>query len=141
MTLNARQKGSRGEREALEWLTGFMVPVCAHIGVPVPVLSRNLLQTREGGYDVKGLDWLAIEVKRVETEFQSKWWDQVRKSKEETQIPCLLFRKNRNPWRAMVEIPTVVGGSLLNVTATLDAQQFGHWFQWQVYHRMRQKTS
>jgi hypothetical protein len=30
-------------------------------------LRRNLMQTREGGHDICGLDHLAIEVKRCET--------------------------------------------------------------------------
>lgn len=131
-----RQKGHNGEREVVRWLTELAEPVCVALGRAVPVFERNIGQSRDGGYDVKGLDWLGIEVKRVETDFQMQWWLQVLRSIEETQMPLLLYRKNRAPWRAMVRIPTQIGDRLISFDATLDTVQFTAWFRWQLYSRL-----
>lgn len=135
-----RQKGHNGEREVVRWLTELAAPVCHTVGSPVPLFERNINQSRDGGYDVKGLEWLAVEVKRVETEFQPKWWLQVIKSKEDRQLACLLFRRNRMRWRAMVQIPTEIGGRLITFDATLDQVQFEAWFRWQLFSRLSQKS-
>lgn len=131
-----RQKGHNGEREVVRWLTELAGPVCVTVGSEVPVFERNITQSRDGGYDVKGLEWLAVEVKRVETEFQRKWWLQLMKSKEEAQVPLLLFRRNRRPWRAMVQIPTSIGGRLIQFDAVLEQAQFEAWFRWQLWSRL-----
>jgi hypothetical protein len=133
----ARNKGANGEREAILWLGGLAAPVCAHLALPPPVFERNLKQTREGGYDIEGLDWLALEIKRVETEYQPKWWEQTRINKRSTdQIACLLYRKNRQPWRARVELTVNIGPYSVMLEPILDQEQFSQWFRWQLYHRL-----
>lgn len=68
--VNAKQKGANAEREVAALLQptvdrAYMETLGITLG-EVPKLQRNLLQTREGGYDLVGLDWLALEVKRQE---------------------------------------------------------------------------
>lgn len=131
-----RNKGHKGELEVVQLLTAYARPVCEWMGRDVPEFKRNVTQSQGGGYDVVGLEWLAIEVKRVETEFQKKWWTQVLDAKGEAQVACLLFRRNRGSWRAMVELATPVGSRLITVHATLDVDQFKYWFQWQLASRL-----
>lgn len=68
--VNAKEKGAKGEREVASLLQPTVDRAYMEtLGITlaeVPKLQRNLLQTREGGYDLVGLDWMALEVKRVE---------------------------------------------------------------------------
>src|SRR5699024_4186713 len=66
-----------------------------------PSVERNLMQTAKGGYDLVGVDWLAVEVKRQETLNVNGWWKQTLEQASEGQTPVLLYRKNRQPWRAV----------------------------------------
>lgn len=68
--VNAKNKGAAGEREVAELLQPTVTKAYTEtLGITeaeVPRLRRNVLQVQEGGYDLVGLDWLALEVKRVE---------------------------------------------------------------------------
>lgn len=98
----SRSKGQRGEREALVLLTTWLEEV-----VPdrCPELKRNLMQSREGGHDLVGIDWLAIEVKRHERLSVESWWGQTLKQAERRpgSVPFLMYRQNRMPWRFRVQ--------------------------------------
>lgn len=74
-----------------------------------PDMSRNLDQVRNGGCDLHGLVWLAIEVKFCETPLLDQWWAQaVRQASIRTNVvkhhvePVLIYRKSRRPWRVQV---------------------------------------
>jgi len=90
----ARQKGQEGEREIIRLLS----EVCEK----TVELRRNLAQTREGGYDIVGLEWLAMEVKRQETLDVENWWKQTLRQAGEGQHPVLLYRQNRKAWNVMM---------------------------------------
>ena len=83
----SRSKGAQGERELANELT-------AELGVKV---ARNLLQVREGGYDLKGLP-IALEVKRQESLNLKAWWGQTIDQAGEL-LPVLAYRQNRKPWK------------------------------------------
>lgn len=68
------------------------------------------------GFDVAGLDWLALEIKRQENENLTQWWKQCKESaweksmKEEIKrdgkagivferVPVLIWRRNREAWK------------------------------------------
>lgn len=72
----SRDKGQRGEREVIKVLQPTVSRVYIEAGLPVPELARNLSQTREGGFDIQGLEWMALEVKYQETPNLKAWWDQ-----------------------------------------------------------------
>lgn len=72
----SRNKGQRGEREVIKLLQPTVSRVYVEAGFPMPELTRNLSQSREGGFDISGLDWLALEVKYQETENVKGWWEQ-----------------------------------------------------------------
>lgn len=87
-----RVKGQVGEREFISLLQ-------ERLEVD---LSRNLEQTREGGYDIVGLPQLAIEIKRQETLSIPAWWAQTLKQAKKGQVPILAYRQSRKPWTVIV---------------------------------------
>lgn len=105
----SRNKGQRGEREAAALLQPIVNEVYVEAGFAPPLFKRNLMQTREGGYDIVGLDWLALEIKRQETLSISTWWKQTLKQAGEEQTPVLMYRKNHAKWRVMLLLETTVG--------------------------------
>lgn len=74
--LMSRNKGQRGEREVIALLQPTVDRLYVQAGYPTPILARNLSQSREGGFDIAGLEWLAIEVKYQENENVKGWWEQ-----------------------------------------------------------------
>lgn len=89
----ARMKGQDGEREVIKLLE----PIVRNCGQGM--LFRNLNQTREGGHDIVGLDWLAIEVKRQETLDIESWWAQTLRQAGNDKVPVLVYRQNRKAWQ------------------------------------------
>src|SRR5262245_62810646 len=62
------------------------------------LFKRNLEQTREGGFDILGLPWLALEIKRQETLSIGAWWQQCL-TQADGRVPVLAYRQNNKPWR------------------------------------------
>lgn len=138
--VNAKQKGANGEREVASLLQPVVDRAYMEtLGITqreVPKLQRNLLQTREGGYDLVGLDWLALEVKRVEAVGASGqirkgalrgWWLQCVTAASKREVvdgqvvsrvvkePVLFYRPNGVTWTVRMyghlSIPDVNMGS------------------------------
>ncbi len=95
MSKMQRNKGARGERELAKLLE-------ENLGLEV---TRNLLQPREGGYDLKGLP-VALEVKRCEQLRLKEWWHQAVKQALDTNKlhPVLAWRQNGKKWTFRVPI-------------------------------------
>ena len=92
MGKRSRTKGASAEREVVKILkeAGFET-------------ERNLTQTRDGGRDLLGIDGFAIEVKRQERLNIQSWWEQA-VSQAGDDSPVLLFRRNREKWRVVIEL-------------------------------------
>jgi len=129
-----RAKGMAGEYEVIALLTIW----AKEVDVPL-VLSRNLLQVREGGADIDGVHGLEVEVKRVEQSTSAginQWWVQVCRAAAKTgKTPFLIHRRNRQPWRARV-LTTVAmhneltaAWDLFEVIVDLELPQAKLWFQ------------
>ena len=101
--VNSRSKGKRGEREILNIIG-------EKIGLR---LERNLQQSDQGGADCLAIEGWAIEVKRVQKESLTAWWDQAMmqaisaSTVDKPRKPMLLWRGNRKPWQAMVLLSTI----------------------------------
>lgn len=108
---NGRTKGHDAEREIVKLLAD-LAP-----------LKRNLQQTQEGGYDLIGLDFLALEIKRCESLQIEAWWKQTLRQARCGQTPVLLYRQNRKPWQAvmMAKIENT------DVRATISFEDFRSW--------------
>jgi len=132
----SRNKGQRGEREALGLIAGWLLEVAPD---QCPELKRNLMQSREGGHDLVGLDWLAIEVKRQEALAVGSWWKQTVRQAGADKVPFLMWRQNRTPWRFRVRLSALHGltptcGQSV-VVCDLDQEAAKLWLQHEFYWR------
>lgn len=97
--LTSLNKGKRGEREVVRMVQPIVDQVYSGFGLSPPLIERNLMQSRKGGFDVVGLAWLALEVKYQEKENLSGWWAQCKGQTSEGQEPVLLYRRNGTKWK------------------------------------------
>lgn len=97
MTINGRNKGASGEREAAKWLADLL-----SLNAPP---KRNLEQVRSGGWDLHVKPFL-IEVKRVENLNKRNAWIQIVTANRTffggNKIPIVLYRKNRKKWKLLI---------------------------------------
>ena len=97
--INSRTKGASAERECARLIE-------EHLGIKA---ERHLVQTRNGGHDLLGVDGYAIEIKRYAKAGdadKARWWTQaVQQAKAVNQIPVVFFRLDRQPWKALVRMP------------------------------------
>ncbi len=101
---SAKAKGYRGEVEVLKILEEIMKEEYAKVGlVCPPELSRS-----PSGRDIRGIPWIALEVKRHEptngyddvTLQQIKgWWEQCKTNTPVGSESVLIYRANFQPWR------------------------------------------
>lgn len=114
-------------------------PVLGHLGLPPLTVERNLQQSRAGGYDLIGVDWLALEVKRHENLQVSQWWKQTLRQTGEGQVPMLMYRQNRTPWKFRAVLPVAHWGphqnSVSRITADLSEEAAQLWVQTETYIR------
>lgn len=103
----SRNKGKRGEREIVNALQPIVDRVYTNAGLEPPVVKRNTMQSDGGGFDLHGLDWMAVEVKFQETLNVNTWWKQTVQQAGTGQESILVYRKSRTPWR--VRMFSVVG--------------------------------
>lgn len=100
----SRNKGKRGEREIIALLQPVVSEVYTAHGLEPPVLKRNTMQSDGGGFDIHGLEWCALEVKRQETLCLPAWWRQTLRQAGPGTLPVLAYRQSREPWRVRVPV-------------------------------------
>lgn len=108
--LMSRNKGKRGEREVIRLIQPVVNEVYQSLGLEPPVLERNLMQSHKGGFDLVGLDWLALEVKYQEQTQLTAWWEQCKRQAGKDREPVLFHRKNNAKWRVRM-VGTLDAGS------------------------------
>ena len=129
---SSRQKGARGEREAIALLQPHVNDICGQCGKAAFELIRDSRQRYEKKhYDVFGLPWLALEVKRHENLGPlNSWWQQTRASAKEGQIPVLMYRANNQPWRVKMRVPVAIRkGVRVRMDVTVSWDDFIVWFR------------
>lgn len=130
--VNSRSKGQRGEREVAAMLNGIAAAVAARLSCPAPVMSRNLVQTQNGGHDLVGIDWIAVEVKFYkETQQLDQWWAQaVRQGERVNAEPVLIWKNNGRKWRVrMYGRLTIEPGRRLKTPVDISYEAFALWFE------------
>jgi len=131
----SKNKGANAEREVAALLQPIIDRVYNDAGLVPPKMERNLEQTRGGGYDLIGIDWLALEVKRQEQLSINSWWGQTLRQARSNQMPVLIYRQNRKKWRVMMFGGLKVqNGKWLKVTVDITIEEFQKFF----YHKMHQ---
>lgn len=107
MTINSRAKGKSAEREVIGILKEL---------IPNLKLERNLDQTRDGGYDIKGLSGWAPEVKRYANithgDLDKFWKQTVQQARDSSLKPVLFMRSDRSPWVAVLRLTDVMDNIL-----------------------------
>ena len=132
---SSRNKGQRGEREVAKLLQPIVDKVYSAIGKEIPVLGRNLQQSRDGGFDLSGLDWIAIEVKFQESFNLLGWWVQTTQQAGEHRVPVLFYRKRHHKWRIrmMGDLPIGIAG--VGALVDIDLNTFLQWFEVMVEYK------
>ncbi|MBV1889160.1 MAG: hypothetical protein KUG67_02835 [Proteobacteria bacterium] len=125
----SKQKGKRGEREVVKLLQPIVDKVFSARGLEVPILYRNQNQSFQGGYDIDGIDWIALEVKRQETLHINKWWDQTVSQAGREQVPVLIYRKSRMKWRVIMYGYLDCGGVRVKARVDIELEAFLVYFE------------
>lgn len=110
MSLHSLNKGKRAEREVISILQPIVDTIYRQADMRPPKLQRNTIQADDGGCDLVGLEWLALEVKHQETFHLPAWWQQTvvqayRGGKQ--RIPVLWYKRNNVAWR--IRMPGIAG--------------------------------
>src|SRR5438045_4158293 len=74
--LMSRNKGKRAERQVIDLLQPIVDHCYKEAGLKPLLLQRNTVQSDQGGFDIIGLEWLALEVKHQEILNVDAWWQQ-----------------------------------------------------------------
>lgn len=140
--INIRQKGAEGEREVIRILTPIVKEVMIELEFPAEkvadaekIIQRNQNQSAVGGCDLSNVFGMSIEVKRQEQLAIGAWWKQCTEAaKRNNEIPVLIFRQNRKPWRirtyAFLHTPAHGGGwSSVQAIVEIDEATFKMWFR------------
>jgi hypothetical protein len=132
--INPRTKGAGGERELAKRFVAIMERVEAE-GVGSVQYStevkRNTLQSDRGGFDLVGVPLLAVECKRCEKPELERWWKQATGQAKRGELPVVLWRQNRGPWRARtyVALTSEMGVPLKWTVADLSGDAFFDYFE------------
>lgn len=129
---SSRNKGAGGEREVIRMLQPIVDRCCDSCGQVRFLLRRNYTQRFQSKeYDIDGLPWIALEVKRVENQSGvESWWRQTLASARDGQIPVLLYRPNHQKWRARLRVPIKVTKKIsVRCTVTMGIEAFLIWFE------------
>lgn len=149
MGINIRQKGAEGEREIIRMLTPIVKEVMTALEFPAEKIEaaeksiqRNQNQSAVGGCDLSNVFGMAIEVKRQEQLAIGTWWQQcVAAAKRNDEIPVLMFRQNRKPWRirtyGFLHTPGREGGwSSVQAVVEFNEETFKMWFREWVHAKL-----
>ena len=122
----SRNKGARGEREVIALLQPVVNRVYEARGKVPPVLKRNYMQRFAAKqYDIDGLPWIALEIKRQErTEGISQWWKQTLASCRNGQVPVLIHRQNHGKWKVRTRLKILIGNRRVKATMDISFDSF-----------------
>ena len=147
--LMSRNKGQRGEREVIKLLQPILDDVYGRQGLDVPQLERNLMQSAKGGFDISGLEWMALEVKYQEADHLEQWWEQCKRQAmgrvggvQEGQMvkePILFFRKNKVRWQVRMYGSLDVGsnGARVRMPVIVSDEHFLIWFKHKILNETK----
>lgn len=139
----SRNKGQRGEREVIKLLQPIVDRAYKSypaFGAP-PRLQRNTLQSDFGGYDVIGLEWLALEVKFQESLSINQWWKQTEKQAKEGQEPVLFYRQSYKPWVVMMRMEKTIVDRKFHCRSTITIQDFLIYFEHRLFRNLKVKAA
>ena len=86
------------------------------------------MQSHRGGYDIVGLEFLALEVKFQEQITINAWWRQTTEQAGQNRVPVLIYRKSRVAWRVVMYGTLAAGVDKLRVPVDISLEDFLVWF-------------
>lgn len=136
--LMSRNKGKRAEREVIDMLQPLINMVYGEYGLDPEKLKRNTMQSDGGGFDIHGLEWIALEVKHQEVFHLEKWWEQTKSQAGIRQVPVLVYRRNRVPWRVRMRAELEIGAVWKQwVVADISIEEFLLYFTSRLRHELK----
>lgn len=134
------QKGKRAERAVAAILNPIVERVCIASGCDVQRLKRNLSQTQSGGFDLDGLDWIAIEIKHHKTVALNSWWQQTLRQAgrdmagspvgNASREPVLIWKQHGGKWNVrMLGYLALEPGRRLRTHVDISFDAFLIWFE------------
>ena len=93
MAINSKKKGAKGERELASKLRDYGYNC-----------RRGQQYNGLEGEDVVGLDYIHIEVKRVQALNLDEAMEQAKRDSKDNQIPVVFHRKNNKKWKVTMEL-------------------------------------
>lgn len=123
---SSRNKGITGEREIINILQPIVDNIYETLAPNLnkPLLERNQNQTNKGGYDIIGLDWLGIEIKRQETLQLDSWWKQTVCACKKNELPVLIFRQSRKDWKVITIVDICVHSQIVETQVQISLADF-----------------
>lgn len=125
----ACSKGKRGEQEAVKVLQPTVDKVYEARGLEPVRLYRNKNQSDQGGFDVDGIDWMALEIKRQENLNLNNWWKQAVRQASVDQVPVLMYRQNNKKWRVQMYGYLDCGGKRVKTRVDISIEAFLVYFE------------
>lgn len=126
----SKVKGRSGEMEILALLTNVMVLEYQTKKLPIPELNRGA-----HGRDIRGLSFMAPEVKRHERDNLynvEAWWNQAKAQSDAQREPVLFYRKNYEPWNVRMFGYLIVGSDRVRCPVDITLDAFMVWFKLKV---------
>lgn len=132
------QKGKRAEREMANILNPILVKLVKEIGCDPVALKRNLAQSQQGGFDLEGLPWIAIEIKHHKAVSISSWWAQTLRQagpRVDTPFsydrePVLIWKQHGGQWKVrMIGRLFIETGRSLYSVVDISLEAFLVWFE------------
>jgi hypothetical protein len=141
MAINGRVKGRAAEHEVIRLLQPILNRVYQDLGLEPPTMKRNLEQVRGGGYDLVGLSWLALEVKRQENINVPLWWAQTIRQAGKTKVPVLVYRRNRERWKVVMKarLHLTAGEPGYLARAEISWDDFVLWLEKRLHYELAKK--
>lgn len=139
--VHAVNKGKGGEREVVNMLQPYVNKIYSTLGMEPPDLLRNQMQSAVGGYDIVGLPWLALEVKRQEQLSLNAWWQQVQAATKPGQVPVVIYRQNRQKWQVLMPAWLHTGGpGHMEIRAQCSIEDFLTWFEQRLLYEAKKES-
>lgn len=124
------QKGKRAERDVASRLNVILVGLCERLGYDTVKLQRNLKQVQQGGFDLDGLDWIAIEIKHHKAVSLGSWWAQCERQATGDREPVLIWKQHGGKWNVrMYGRLTIEPGRRLKTVVDISWDAFVIWFE------------
>jgi hypothetical protein len=133
----ARDKGQRGERAVIALLQPVVTGVYQGANLPPPILARNSMQSRFGGHDIVGLDWISLEIKNCETLCLPAWWEQTKEQAAAHQHPVLFYKVGNGVWKVrMYGHLAIADGRRVRCPVDISSADFIVWFEHECQSRL-----